>query len=86
MNSDWVTTEIRDAKQREKEEGQQVLFPISIVPMEKIREWECFDADSGRDLAIDIREFFVPDLSKWKKSTEYKKQIKKLLSGLSVND
>lgn len=86
MKSAWVTTEIRDAKQREKEEGRQVLFPISIVPMKEIREWECFDADSGRDLAVDIREFFVPDLSEWKNTIEYEKQLNRLLSGLSTDD
>lgn len=85
MSSNWVTTEIRDAKKREEEEGEQVLFPISIVPMEKIKSWECFDADTGRDLAIDIREFFVPDMSEWSNSKKYAEQIKRLLGGLKID-
>ena len=28
-----------------------MLFPISVVPFEAIRDWECFDADAGKDSA-----------------------------------
>ncbi len=34
--------------------------------METLRDWECFDADSGKDLAVELREYFIPDFSHWK--------------------
>lgn len=86
MSSDWVTTEIRNARKREQVEGQQVLFPISIVPMKKIKAWECFDADMGQDIAIDIREYYVLDFSDWGDTNNYKRQIDRLLSGLEVDE
>jgi hypothetical protein len=32
-----------------------VLFPISLVSFEELREWRCFDADTGKDSAREIR-------------------------------
>lgn len=86
MESDWVTTEIRDARKREKDENRQVLFPVSLVPIKDIKKWECFDADSGRDLAVEIREYFIPDFSEWKNEKIYKKCVNKLLGGLQADN
>ncbi len=86
MGSNWVTTEIRDARDREREENRQVLFPISIVPMENIRNWECFDADSGRDLAVEVREYFIADLSDWQNEDKYWPEFNRLLKGLRVDE
>ena len=66
LSSEWVTTEIRKARKAELAEKRRKLFPIRLVKFEAIREWECFDADSRKDLATEIREYFVPDFSKWK--------------------
>jgi hypothetical protein len=49
MNSAWVKTEIRQARKIEIEEGQRKLFPIGLVDFETLRDWECFDADSGTE-------------------------------------
>ena len=51
MNSDWVKTEIAKARKQEVEQKRQVLFPLRLVPFEAIRDWECFDADAGKDSA-----------------------------------
>ncbi len=32
MSSPWVKTEIANARVREKREGKQLLFPITLVP------------------------------------------------------
>jgi len=85
MASVWVAMEIRDARQREREEGRQVLFPISIVPMEDVRQWECFDADSGKDLAVEVREYFISDFSQWQTDDHYWQQFNKLLQGLRAD-
>ena len=34
--------------------------------MDQIRDWTCFDADSGKDLAVEVREYHIPDFSNWK--------------------
>ena len=66
MNSEWVKTEIRRARREEVKAGRRKLFPISLVPFEAIRDWEAFDADIGKDMAVEVREYFVPDFTCWK--------------------
>jgi hypothetical protein len=56
MNSEWVKTEIANVRRKEQRETRQVLFPIRFSPFGKIREWECFDADTAKDSAREIRE------------------------------
>lgn len=82
MNSEWVKTEIRKARKREIKEGKRILFPISITDFDKIRKWELFDADSGKDLAVEMREYLIPDFSNWENETEFNKAFTKLVEGL----
>jgi hypothetical protein len=72
MSSNWVKTEIANARARECEQRRQVLFPIRLVPFEEIRGWKVFDADRGDDSAREIREYFIPDFSNWKDEKSYK--------------
>ena len=37
------------------------LFPISLVDFRTVREWTAFDADTGKDMGREVREYFVPD-------------------------
>jgi uncharacterized protein YjbI with pentapeptide repeats len=67
MVSNWVQTEIRHARKQEKLTGERKLFPIRLCDMDTLKSWECFDADSGRDIAVEIREYFIPDFSDWNK-------------------
>jgi hypothetical protein len=82
MNSEWVKTEIAEARQREVREKRQVLFPISLVAYEKIKQWDYFDADIGKSLAREIREYFIPDFSNWKSHDDYQKAFDRLLRDL----
>jgi uncharacterized protein YjbI with pentapeptide repeats len=82
MNSEWVKTEIANARQREIGEKRQMLFPISLVPFDRIKEWKAFDADTGKDTAREIREYFIPDFSNWKDHDSYQKAFQKLLRDL----
>ena len=86
MRSEWVKTEIRNARRREIEEKRRILFPISIVPLEVIRKWECFDADTGKDLALEIREYLIPDFSNWKREKSFVSQFQRILLGLQAAD
>jgi hypothetical protein len=85
MNSEWVKTEIAKARQREVRENRRVLFPIRLVSFEAVRNWECFDADMGKDSAREIGEFFIPDFSNWKDFDTYQKAFQRLLRDLKPN-
>jgi hypothetical protein len=66
IQSEWVMTEIRKARETEKKEKRRKLFPIRLTDFETLRDWTCFDADTGKDLAVEVREYFIPDFSNWK--------------------
>lgn len=84
MASEWVATEIYHARQREVTEGKRVLFPIRLVDFDKIREWRCFNADTGKDMAREIREYFVPDFSNWKNHDAFEAAFGRLLDDLKA--
>jgi len=82
MTSEWAKTEIAKARQREVQEKRQVLFPMRLVSFEAVRDWECFDADTGKDSAREIREYFIPDFSNWKNHDVYQEAFQRLLRDL----
>ena len=82
MASEWVNTEIAHARQKEISRKRHVLFPISLVPYTVIRDWKCFDADTGKDSAREIKEYYIPDFSDWKNPERYQKAFEALLKDL----
>jgi hypothetical protein len=84
MSSNWVKSEIANAREREKREGKQLLFPITLVPFEAIKQWKLFDADIGIDSAREIREYFIPDFSNWKDHDSYQKAFQRLVKDLKA--
>lgn len=82
LASNWVQTEIRRARKQEKESGERKLFPIRLCSMATLDAWECFDADSGRDIAEDVREYYIPDFSRWNRPTEFETEFIKLCRDL----
>ncbi len=82
MASEWVATEISKARKRERKEGRKVLFPIAVVPFEAIRQWQCFDADIGKDSAQEVREYYIPDFTMWKDHDAFELEFAKLLRDL----
>jgi hypothetical protein len=79
LGSGWVKTELRKAFERERKERRQKLFPIRLVGFKAIQNWKCFDADSGEDLAIKIREYFIPDFTNWKDHDAFEAALERLL-------
>jgi hypothetical protein len=65
MTSQWVTTEIANALDKKQRNGRRVLFPVSLVPFERVREWKNFNADIGTDAAREIHEYYIPDFTGW---------------------
>ena len=49
-----------------------------------VETWKLFDADEGKDLAVEIREYYIPDFSNWKNHDSYARELKKLLGGLKA--
>lgn len=82
MQSGWVKTEISKARKREIAETRRVLFPIRLCSFEVLRDWVCFDADTGKDSACEIREYLIPDFSNWTDPAPYRKAFDRLLSDL----
>lgn len=79
-------TEIRRAKKVEREENRRKLFPITLVDFEMIQKWECFDADSGKDLAAEVREYYIPDFSNWEDHVSFESEFAKLLRDLRATE
>jgi hypothetical protein len=91
MESEWVKTEIAKARKREVRDPEgvlkrRVLFPIRLAPFETLRDWECFDADTGKDSAREIREYFIPDFSNWKNHDSYQEAFQSLIRDLKASD
>ena len=59
-----------------------MLFPVRLVDLGTLWDWECFDADTGKDSAREIREYFIPDFSDWKDHDSYQKASGRLLKDL----
>ena len=64
---------------------RQVLFPKRLVSFEAFRDWECFDADRGKDAAREIREYFIPDFSNWKNHDANEHAFQRLLRDLKTD-
>lgn len=84
LRSDWVITEIRKARATEIREGRRKLFPIRLVDWDTLTKWECFDSDSGRDLAVEVREYFIPDFSDWRNPSAFEAACERLLRDLNA--
>jgi uncharacterized protein YjbI with pentapeptide repeats len=85
MTSEWVKTELGKALKREKQEGKRVLFPLRVVSFEAMQSWEYIDS-SGKDLAEEIRQYFIPDFSEWDKDNRaFQGALQKLVRDLNAS-
>jgi len=74
------------ARKAERQSGKRKLFPIRLVDFATLRDWECFDADSGKDLAVELREYFIPDFSRWKEHNTFEASFERLLADLRAEE
>jgi len=63
-----------------------VLFPVRLASFDALRDWKLFDADEGKDLAIEIREYYIPDFTDWQQHQPYQKEFEKLLRDLRTEE
>jgi hypothetical protein len=85
LNSEWVRTEIRNALKHEITSGKRKLFPIRLIDYDALRDWKCFDADSRKDLGVEIREYIIPDFSNWKDDDAFETNFSRLLTSLKAD-
>ena len=86
IDSEWVTTELRWARKKEIETGKRVLFPIRLMSMDDIRAWTCFDADIGKDLAVEVREYHIPDFREWDNDEAFAGAFERLMEDLKADE
>jgi len=84
MQSAWVEYEIRRARRREVAEQRRILFPVRLVDYEAIKAWERLDADTAKDLAAEIREYYIPDFTAWKDHDAFEAAMARLLRDLKA--
>jgi hypothetical protein len=65
-------------------EAQKRRSPGAPEKPVTIKDWECFDADRGKDSAREVREYFIPDFSNWKDHDSYQKAFQGLVSDLKA--
>lgn len=82
IRSPWVNFEIRRAREREKATRSDVLFPVSLLPFDELRQWTAIDTDTGEDLARVVREFYIQDFSGWTDKTAFAAALDKLVESL----
>jgi TIR domain/Pentapeptide repeats (8 copies) len=83
IHSEWVKTEIAKARKREVKEKRRMLFPVALkISYQELQKWECFDADTGKDSAREIREYYIPDFSQWERMEKYQEEFEKLVRDL----
>jgi hypothetical protein len=74
------------ARRRHGRSGQRKLFPVRLVDMETLRDWECIDADTGEDLALEVRRYHIPDFSHWKEHGPFEAAFARLLKDLRAEE
>lgn len=84
IKSEWVMTEIRKAREIERKENCRKLFPVRLVDFDTLCDWTCFDTESGKDLAVEVREYFIPDFSNWKDHGVFEDAFARLQSDLKT--
>lgn len=86
LGSKWVQTEIRRARRAEVKGGRRKLFPIRLIDYDGLKEWECFDAGTGEDLAFELRKYYIPDFSNWRDETAFESAFNRLLRDLRAEE
>jgi len=69
-----------------EKEKRRKLFPIRLTDFKTLRDWTCFDADTGKDLAVEVREYFIPDFSNWKNHDAFESAFARLKKDLEAEN
>jgi hypothetical protein len=86
LRSKWVMAEIRKARWEELNSNRRKLFPIRLIRMEELNDWECIDPETGQDLAVEVREYYIPDFTNWKDHNSFEHAFARLLKDLQATE
>lgn len=86
LKSEWVMDELRKSFKAERDTGRRKLFPVRLTDYETLERWECRDSISGKDLAEEVRQYFIPDFSNWKDHDQFEAAFARLLKDLRADD
>lgn len=85
LRSEWVMDELRKGFKAERDSGKRKLFPVRLTDYETLQRWECRDSVSGKDLAEEVRQYFIPDFSNWKDHDLFGTAFSRLLNDLKAD-
>lgn len=86
LRSEWVMKELRKAFETERWSRKRKLFPVRLTDYRSLKKWECHDSKSGRDLAEELRQYFIPDFSNWKDRDQFEVAFSRLLKDLRAEE
>ena len=86
LHAKWVINELRRGRTAELAQNRRKLFPIRLMDMRSIEQWECYDRESETDLAAELRAYYIPDFSNWKEHDAFEDAFRKLLNALKAVD
>ncbi|HKP02538.1 MAG TPA: toll/interleukin-1 receptor domain-containing protein [Chthoniobacterales bacterium] len=86
LQSEWVMDELRKGFKAERDTGKRKLFPVRLIDYETLERWECRDSLSGKDLAEEVRQYFIPDFSNWKDHDQFEAAFARLLKDLRADE
>ncbi len=86
LQSEWVMDELRKGFRDQHQSGKRKLFPVRLVDYDKLMGWECRDSISGKDLAEEVRQYFIPDFSNWKDHDSFETAFDRLLKDLRADE
>lgn len=86
LQSEWVMDELRKGFKAERDTGKRKLFPVRLTDYETLERWECRDSISGKDLAEEVRQYFIPDFSNWKDHDQFEAAFARLLKDLRADE
>jgi hypothetical protein len=67
---------------RPVKEERRKLFPIQLVDLGVIEDWECFDEGLRKDLGVEIRKYLIPDFSNWMDHDAFEAAFARLIENL----
>ena len=51
----------------------------------KVASGECFDANHGKDLTVEVRECYIPDFANWKSHDDFERSFARLYADLKAS-
>src|SRR5262249_9986711 len=82
MESEWVQSEVRRVLTAETRPGPRKLFPIRLVDVDMINNWEAPGVIGGEPLSLAVQKYFVADFTDWKHEEAFESAFALLLRSL----